>query len=194
VHQARKLRLKALLLSYAIAACFFVDASVAEAQTVLLGARADAIEIFPYLGMVDRAPFSGDFKKQDSQLGLGMLVRVPDVGHFGTLEVSIGKYIYLFGRPPLTDPASTKEMNITRIANWATTVSYGAGFFTHNTKTIRYSLPTLVTGGEAVLRLLTTYTLDDHWSVGGLLTFAVAVSTDDGNFNSGGGLSLGYRF
>jgi hypothetical protein len=180
-------------------------ATQATAETALLGARADALEVFPYTGMVDRSPFGGDYKKQDAQMGYGMLVRVPEVGRFGTLEVtgfsdfrwtevSIAKYHYIFGRPPQTDPASTKEMNITRIANWATTVSYGAGFFTQNTKTIRYNLPTLVTGGEAVLRILSTYAIDDHWSVGGLLSFAVAISTDDSNFNSGFGLAVGYRF
>jgi hypothetical protein len=171
----------------------------------LLPSGASAFELFPYVGVVDRAPVSGDNRHQDPNTGYGVFGRIPNLGQFGDVEVvgfsdfkwsefSAAKYYYLLGKEPQVDPLSTKDMKITRFSQWNISLSGGVGFYSHNTTTNKYNLPILVTGAELVTRSLFAYTINDQWSAGALISLGVAISTIDANFNFGYGLGAGYRF
>ena len=175
------------------------------ASITFCASTGKAIDLFPVVGMVDRTPASGCCRKMDSQMGFGMLTRFPtnsvlgDIEMFGFSdfrwsEVSAAKFIYILGEAPKVDPVSTPELTIKRFTMWTMTLSYGAGFFTHNTRTTGYNLPTLVTGGELVSRGHLTYHINDSWFAGGLLSFALAFSAVDASFNTGLAFGLGYRF
>lgn len=185
---------------------FRVSGWLAAFALVLFGtSRAWAIDVYPWTGFVDRAPISGSNRHQDPGIGVGLMTRVTTLGKLGNVEIagfsdfkwsemSIAKYFYIYGNPPQTDPQSTKEMTITRYSDLTVTGSYGVGFFSHNTRTQTYDLPTLVTGAEGVLRVMGDYMIDDRWSVFGLLSGALAISPVDMNFNMGVGVGFGYRF
>ena len=168
--------------------------------------HAHAIDVMPYTGLIDVTPISGCCKHVSSSIGFGILTRLPKVSKalgdieivgysdFKYSEASLSKFIYLYGASPQVDPLSTSDTTITRLSGYTLTLSYGLGFFTHNTTTVRYELPALVAGLQAVSRLLLNYTITDTWSANALVSTGLGYSLDETDFNLGFGAGFTYRF
>jgi hypothetical protein len=173
---------------------------------VLLSPVARAVEVMPFAGIVDVTPISGCCRHVSAAQGYGAMMRLQNVNKFlGDVEIvgysdfkyseaSFAKYIYLYGAEPQVDPNSSVDVAVTRFSTWKVTLSYGLGFFTHNTKTERYDLPALVAGVQAVSRIMLGYTLSDKWSVNGIVSTGLGYSLDETDFDLGTGLGFSYRF
>lgn len=167
---------------------------------------AGAIELIPYAALTDVTPLSGCCQRQAATPGFGVLAHIPKLhpllgdveldgfSDFKFSEASIAKYLYLVGSGPQLDPSSTKEMRIMKYSQFTTTFSFGLGFFSHNTNTTLYNLPTLVTGAQAVSRVILSYTVNDVWSVSTMAKGGLGYSNLETIFYIGFGLGASFRF
>lgn len=172
----------------------------------LATSAAHAVELIPFTGYNDVTPISGCCQHLAPSLGYGILARITKVSKvIGDIELggfsdfrysegSVAKYLYLIGSGPQTDPISGAEVTVTRYTTMTLSLSYGLGFFSHNTKTTQYSLPALNAGLLAFSRFNLSYLLSDVWSLTSLVTFGLGYSESAMNFNLGYALGASYRF
>ena len=158
-----------------------------------------------YTGMLDRTPISGCCSKQDSQMGFGLIVRLPEIGTLGDIELtgfsdlkwsemSISRYQFLFGDRPKTDPNSSPDVTVTYVKTWSLVWSYGVGFFSQSTKTKAFNRATVTVGIQPITRFTLTRSLSDLWYLTVTGSAGFSISDLDQNFNMGGGVGIGYRF
>jgi len=94
-------------------------------------------------------------------------------------EASLLRPIYLIGERVVFDPTTDSSTQVRRVPRSTLVLSYGGGFFTHNTRTKRFNLASLVTGISLVLHLEYHYALSDQFSIVALGRVGAALSFDD---------------
>jgi hypothetical protein len=94
-------------------------------------------------------------------------------------EVALLRPQYLVGAPIEYDPSLDGVTKVRRIRRYSVLWSYGVGLFTHNTRTVRFDLATLVTGVSVLSHLELQYSLTDQFSLVAIGRAGAALSLDD---------------
>jgi hypothetical protein len=86
---------------------------------------------------------------------------------------------YLVGAPIEYDPSLDGVTKVRRIRRYSVLWSYGVGLYTHNTRTVRFDLATLVTGVSLLSHLELQYSITDQFSLVAIGRAGAALSMDD---------------
>lgn len=108
-------------------------------------------------------------------------------------EFSVMRRSYLVGGPAPADPSSDNAIRVQRVKHWNAYWSYGAGFFTHSTRTIQFDLPAAASGFSVNAEAGMSYGLNDHWSVTPAFRLGVALGADDRGVVHSILLGVGYK-
>lgn len=169
----------------------------------LAPAMASALEVEPFVASLSHQRIDGCCQSTGTRSGIGARIRM-DLDERGLWDVvgysdrrwsefSIMRRSYLTGGPAALDPSGDAAIQVQRVKHWNTFWSYGAGFFSHSTRTIQFDLPAAASGfsinGEAGLG----YVLNDHWSVSSAFRLGLAVGADDRGIVHSLSFGLGYR-
>jgi hypothetical protein len=94
-------------------------------------------------------------------------------------EASLLRPIYLIGDRVVYDPSIDSSTQVRRVPRSTLVLSYGGGFFTHNTRTKQFSLASLVTGISLISHLEYQYAISDQFSLVAVGRVGVGLSLDD---------------
>ena len=91
------------------------------------------------------------------------------------------------------DPSTDPNIQIQRTKNWDSILSYGLGYFVHNTRTTNFNLPTTSSGLSLTTQTQLAYNWNDQYAIVGTLHFGLGVGVDDKGYLWGTFLGLRYR-
>ncbi|NJL24866.1 MAG: hypothetical protein HC902_06640 [Calothrix sp. SM1_5_4] len=165
---------------------------------------ASALELTFYGGYLTHTNVSGCCASSGTKQGFGVLGRLP-LGRLGLIELGgysdsrwneayVLKPFYILGGEPAEDPLSSSLMTVRSVPDWRWIFSAGVGYFTHTARTQDFDLPILLNGITVTTFNHVIYSLDDRWSVGGLLEAGCGISTSDMSLIFGTYLTLDYYF
>jgi hypothetical protein len=94
-------------------------------------------------------------------------------------EVAVLRPVYLLGEEVKFDPNLDSSTQIRRVRRYTLIWSYGAGIFTHNTRTREFDLATLVTGITVISHFEFQYSINDMLSLVAVARVGAGLSLDD---------------
>ena len=164
---------------------------------------AIALEIEPYMGLLNYQRVDGCCQSTGSRLGTGLKIQVTDfknqnwhlLGYSDRRwsEFVIEKPRYLIGDASTKDPIFNEGVSSIRIRTWSIFYSPGLGFFSHTTKTVKFDLPAISSGFSVNSSLTSRYAINDQWAIDGIVRLGVAFASDDTGLLSGLYLGFNYR-
>jgi hypothetical protein len=94
-------------------------------------------------------------------------------------EAALLRPQYLMGAPIKYDPSLDGITRTRRVQRYSLLWSYGVGFFSHNTRTVKFDLATLVSGLTVLSHLELQYSINDQFSLLVIGRAGAALSLDD---------------
>lgn len=164
---------------------------------------ANALEFEPFLGNLNYQRLDGCCYSSGNRIGSGVLVRLDTkssgewdfIGYSDTRwsEFSVHKPTYWIGDSSPLDPSPDPSTSVRRLKTWKVIGSYGGGFFSHSTRTVKFDLPAISSGFTANGQMALVYTINDKWALTGTLRIGLSFAADDRGFLTGTFLGLNYR-
>lgn len=171
---------------------------------LLYSQSAGAVELSFYGGPLSHSALGGCCSSSGTKFGGGVLGRLDleKIGDIELLAYSDGRWsegevlkpFYILGGKSSADGASGEMIDVKTVHSWRWISSFGGGYFSHTTRTVKFDLPALVTGLSLSNFNHILYSLDDHWSLGATVQISVAISTSDQSFLVGSFLNMSYDF
>lgn len=157
---------------------------------LLLGSfPAAAMEIIPLLTRQQYMALDGCCQSSSARWGGGGILRLSleEVGTWDIYgmsdmkwnEVALLKPTYLIGTPVHFDPSMDPVTKVRRVPKYTVIWSYGAGLYTHNTRTTRFDLASLVTGFSFINHFEFQYALNDSFALVAVGRLGLGLSFDD---------------
>jgi hypothetical protein len=159
---------------------------------MLVACKSIALEIIPLYSNQNYTKLGGCCESAPNRSGAAGILRY-NMADYGTWdiygmsdrkwnEIALLKPVYLVGQNTGFDPTLDGITKVRRIQKYSVIWSYGAGLYTHNTKTTRFDLAALVTGLTVLNHFEFQYAINDRFSLIAVGRVGIALSIDDQGF------------